>query len=189
MTDDTRPKSKAATVVDPKIDAPILTADQSQDGDRIKLETGMTVGDAIRGAALWWSNKGRELMRDKNYGTDNPGYGSFNPKPTTVEEALNWLPSGVLMGKAWADLTQREKLQVTKNWHHNHVRVPNIEPELYQRLKTRPRVCFYCDEEACADEQLPNGESREMCWAHFMHRYPDEARQAHAQTGGPANDN
>ena len=171
--------------LDPKVDQPIDGYDGSQDALNKELDSGMTVGEAITEAAIWWENKGRRLVRDQNLAPDNPGYRRFNPAPSNDVEAENWFPSGVMAGKSWADLTQREKMAVVKHWHHHHVRVPNVDPELYLRAKKRPGICIYCDEPAVCDETLPNGEIREMCWAHFMDRYPAEA-QAHMD--GPAND-
>lgn len=188
MTDEHRPKTKAKTIVAPELDKPILLANKTYDSDKTTLDTGMAVGAAIRAAEAWWESKGRQLMRDKNEASDNPGQGAFTPNPQTVDEALNWTPSGIMAGKPWAELTKEEMLHITKQWHHNHVRVPNIDPELYQRVKKRPGVCFYCDDEATADEMLPNGEVREMCWPHFMDRYPEEAKIAFNE-GQASNEN
>ena len=191
MTDDKkRPKQGPKPEVNPEVDAPIAAADKTHTSDETKLDTGMKVGEAIQSAAVWWELKGRALMMDKNKASDNPGFGSFTPDPSNDEEAKNWLPSGVLAGKPWTDLTKEEKLRVTKIWHHHHVRVPNIDPELWLRAKKRMGVCFYCDEESCADEELPNGERRELCWGHYLDRYPVEAQavmEANAK-GKPAND-
>jgi len=187
MTDDKkRPKQGPKPQVEPKLDAPIMGADKTHTSDEARLDTGMKVGEAINRAAGWWDSKGRAMIRDKNFASDNPGYQFFNPDPRNTEEAKNWLPSGILAGKPWVDLNKDEKLQVTKFWHHHHVRVPNIDPELYQRAKKRPGICFYCDEQAVSDEQLPNGEFREMCFSHFMDRYPAEAEEVLSR--GPAND-
>lgn len=163
---------------DPKLDAPILNATRTHDGERQKLDTGMTVGEAINNAAFWWESKGRKLMTDQNKARDNPAFGRFNPNPTTVEEADNWLPSGVLMAKPWVDLTRDEKLFITKTWHHHHVRVPNMDPEEYLRMAQHPDQCFYCAgmNPAIADETLPNGETRGMCLEHFRDRYPEKAK-------------
>lgn len=183
-----RPKQGPGPVVDPGVDAPILAADRSYESETATLDTGMKVGEAIAQAGHWWDHKGRQMIQDKNFATDNPGFGAFNPNPQTKEEADNWLPSGILAGKPWTDLTKDEKLRVCKYWHHHIIRVPSIDPELYERACKRPGICFYCDDEAVADEQLM-GEVREMCWAHFLDRYPDEAAKVFAdQTKGPAND-
>lgn len=190
MVDDKKPTQGPKPVVDQKHDAPILGADRTHETAKKKLDTGMTVEHAIANAAHWWNSRGRKLIKDKNYATDNPGFGSFTPDPQSAEEADNWIPSGILEGRRWDHLSQKEKLHVTQHWHHNTVRIPNIDPEEYLRAAQRPGVCFYCDEEACADETLPNGEWREMCWAHFMDRYPVEAEKKFFEgTGGPSNDN
>jgi hypothetical protein len=188
--DKKRPKTKPKPEVEPTLDAPILNADGTHQSDTATLDTGMKVSEAVSQAALWWDNRGRRLIRDKNYASDNPGFGSFNPDPKSVEDADNWIPSGVMAGKPWADLSKVEKLQVTKHWHHNNIRVPNIDPELYLRATKRPGICFYCDEESVSDETLPNGENREMCLNHFMDRYPEQAMKVFkANQGGASNDN
>jgi hypothetical protein len=105
------------------LDTPILTADRTHDSLTRKLDTGMTVGEAIDSAMLWWENKGRRLMRDRNEATDNPGHGAFTPNPKSEAEALNSYPSGIMHGVPWADLTREEKLQVTRHWHNCHVRI------------------------------------------------------------------
>lgn len=177
--------------INPDLDLPILGLDGSNDSLMKSLDTGMTVGEALHQAARWWTNKGRQLIKDQNMASDNPGFGRFTANPTTEEEAENSLPSNVLAGRAWENLTKSEKLRVVRFWHHHHVRVPNIDPELYLRAKQRPGVCFYCDEGAVCDEELPAGaddrkEIRELCWSHFMERYPNEA-EARLKSG-PVND-
>lgn len=189
MSKDKRPLQGPKKEVIAAVDAPIMNADKTQESDTATLDTGMKIGDAIAKAAFWWDTKGRAMIQDKNFASDNPGFGSFNANPQTNEDALNWFPSGIMAGKVWVELTKNEKLQVTKHWHHHNVRVPNIDPEMYLRAKKRPGICFYCDDEATAEEVLSNFEVREMCWPHFMERYPDEAEAAfNAQLGIPAND-
>lgn len=172
--------------VDPKLNLAILGASRSFESLQTKLDTGMTVGQAINAASLWWNNIGRQLVNDQNNANDNPGKGRFTANPKTEAEAENSFPSMIMAGRPWDDLTKAEKLKVTQHWHHHHVRVPNIDPELYQRVTARPGKCFYCDENAACDETLPNGEIRELCFGHFMDRYPTEA-EAHLNPKG-AND-
>lgn len=183
-----KPKTKKKQIVDPRVDAPILNADGTHASQEAKFDTGMRVKEAVQQAAFWWNNKGRTYIKDKNLASDNPGFKAFNPDPKSIEEADNWVPSGVLAGKAWDDLSKTEKIAVTKHWHHNHVRVPNIDPELYLRCMKQEGKCFYCDEDTAADETLPNGEQRELCWSHFMHRYPEEAKAVFTEKEGH-NDN
>lgn len=114
------------TEVDPKLDAPIDAADLTHSSDEERLDTGMKVGEAISRANVWWDQKGRRLMQGRNLDKQNRAFQFFNPNPRTPEEARNWLPSGILAGKPWVGLTKAEKLQVTKFWHHHHVRVPDI---------------------------------------------------------------
>ncbi len=126
MTTTKRPKQKAKTEVDPKLDAPIDAADRTHASDEERLDTGMKVGEAIARAAAWWERKGRRLMKSRNFDKENRAFKFFNPNPGTIAEASNWLPSGIMAGELWEDLTRQEKLQITKLWHHHHVRVPNI---------------------------------------------------------------
>ncbi len=126
MTTPKRPKQKAKTEVDPKLDAPIAAADRTHASDEERLDTGMKAGEAIRRAAVWWDRIGCRAIKGRNLDKENRAYHFFNPNPKTPEEAMNWLPSGIMAGKFWVDLTRDEKLQITKLWHHHHVRVPNL---------------------------------------------------------------
>lgn len=103
------------------LDDPSVTHD-----DRRRLRSGMKVKDAVNQAAIWWEAKGRKEMRQSRL-SGNPGAASFNPNPTTDQEALNSFPSGVMAAKHWADLSRDEKLRVVKIWHHQFVVVPELE--------------------------------------------------------------
>lgn len=169
------PKPKEQII--PEVNAPIDAAfDGGQEATKAKLDTGMEVGVAISGASVWWDRTGRAAMHDRNKATDNPGFGSFTADPQNETEAENNIPSGILAGKLWVDLTRAEQLTVVKQWHHETIRRPNVDPELYLRTLKRPGICFYCQEEAMTTETLGN-EFREMCWPHFLDRYPDAAEQ------------
>lgn len=84
--------------------------------DERRLSSGMKVKDAVEQAALWWEIKGRKEMRQARL-KGNPGAVSFNPNPTTDQEALNSFPSGIMAAKHWTDLSRDEKLRVVKVWH------------------------------------------------------------------------
>jgi hypothetical protein len=93
-----------------------------------RLDTGMRPEEAIRRATNWWNNKGRRTMKlhlrrqSEPVGGSNNGAGvafaSQNP------DSENFLPSGVIHGVPWDELTRDEKLRVVKAWHHEHVRKP-----------------------------------------------------------------
>lgn len=127
MTCPKRPKQKAKTKIDPALDAPIMRADRTHASDEKRLDTGMKVGEAVARATVWWEQKGRQLMKGRNLDKENRAFNFFNPNPETMTDELNWLPSGIMAGKQWIDLTKDEKLQITKLWHHHHVRVPSTD--------------------------------------------------------------
>lgn len=148
-----------------------------------RMTSGMTVGEAVERAAAWWEVKGRRIMAQQRLkGSVNAG--AFN---VTDPDDPNFIPSGIIAGKAWGDLTRDERLRVTKSWHHHVIRVADMDPEGYLRAAANPGKCFYCEDPAYADEELPGGEERPLCAGHFKDRYPDifEAYRAAAK----ANDN
>lgn len=64
-----------------------------------KLDTGMSVKEAIHRASQWWNTKGRHLAaKDERH---DPADGT-----------------GIMRGLIWDALTQREKIQVVKVHHH-----------------------------------------------------------------------
>ena len=109
----------------------MLTADANDlallDRDS-RLDTGMTVAEAIRRASAWWDAHGRHSMRDQvARAADDEGF----------------VPSGILQGMAWDYLTRDEKLRIVKVWHHMNVRRPDlmgVDPEAEFMLGRRERV-------------------------------------------------
>lgn len=160
----------------PKADNKILAFDRTHTAAEQRLDTGMKVGEAMNRAMLWWESTGRALVKDKNFGSDNPGFGAFTPNPSNDEQADNYFPSGIMAGLPWADLTREEKLRIVKTWHHHHVRAAEMDPQDYIDKPKPPGTCFYCDQPSIAYEDLP-GQSREMCAEHFEDRYPEEFRK------------
>lgn len=108
--------------------APLITPRTSFEPEG-KLDTGMKASEAIKRAEHWWETKGAKEMTLNNLrqqetpGGSNRGLGSqfasLNPNDP------NFLPSGILAGRPWDVLTKREKLAVTKIWHHYFVRKPD----------------------------------------------------------------
>lgn len=94
------------------------------------LDTGMRVNEALARASLWWGKTGRKEMKlhakrqAKSPAASTPGLGgafaSLNP------DSENFLPSAIIHGEPWDQLTKREKLIIVKAWHHFFVRVPDV---------------------------------------------------------------
>ena len=78
-----------------------------------RLDTGMKVTEALHRAEQWWQKIGRHLIHKHDSET-----ASLNP------ESANFIPSGIVNGLPWDELTKREKLAITKHWHHAYVRKP-----------------------------------------------------------------
>lgn len=85
-----------------------------------RLESGMKVREAIASACYWWNKTGRQMMR-KDGAKGSEIAVSLNP------ENDNFSPSGILNGRPWDQLTQREKAQIVKAWHHFYVSKPQTE--------------------------------------------------------------
>lgn len=165
-------------------DTLILAADGTQSSDDAILDTGMTVKQAVTEAMVWWEAIGRKEIRANHATTGNRHQrrrrsAFFNANPTTDAQAENSFPSGIMNAKAWADLTRDERLQIVRHWHHNHVRLPmGKDTEGLKRLVAVPGKCFYCANDGEVFEDLPNGESREMCVDHWRDRYPKQFAKA-----------
>lgn len=82
-----------------------------------RLDTNMTVTEAISRAAKWWDKTGRHLMRkDGPAGLEK----AFSLDP----DSENFIQSGILNGVIWDGLNKREKLFIVKAWHHVFIRSP-----------------------------------------------------------------
>ncbi|HKY45619.1 MAG TPA: hypothetical protein VJM50_21195 [Pyrinomonadaceae bacterium] len=77
------------------------------------LDTGMKVTEALHRAEQWWQAKGRFLIKKHDSET-----ASLDP------ENANFIPSGIVNGLPWDELTKREKLHITKAYHHEFIRKP-----------------------------------------------------------------
>lgn len=93
-------------------------------GDKAaRLDSGMRVDEAIAQASIWWEGKGRDLMMSQKDNQRTFAKAAFaEPDPDNP----NFLPSGVLNGLKWDHLNAREKLLVTKYWHHFFVRTQGL---------------------------------------------------------------
>jgi hypothetical protein len=113
----------APLITKPSTEEILMTQDGTQ-----KLDTGMTVQEAVRRAAAWWQTKGRrlaktELKRQKlgsHRGGNSGVFASLDP------DDANFMPSGLIHGKPWEELTRRECLMVVKAWHHFAIRMPDL---------------------------------------------------------------
>lgn len=88
-----------------------------------RLDTGMTVKEAVDRTRKWWGASGRHLMVEKQAHQSKAArsvFASLDP------EDANYLPSGIISGLEWDVLTLREKLRLVKFWHHFFVRNPDI---------------------------------------------------------------
>lgn len=88
----------------------LLTIDQT-------FDTGMKVSEALARAETWWDKVGRHGIQKHEPGTP----GAFS-SPDKADE--NFIPSGVINALPWDELSKREKLLITKAWHHHHIRKP-----------------------------------------------------------------
>lgn len=95
-----------------------------------RLDTGMSVQEAIKRASAWWNKTAAPEMRRLRLkqktpvGSSNKGMGGMF---TSLDPSnKNYMPSFIIAGLEWDYLTKREKIIVTKTWHHFHVRKPDI---------------------------------------------------------------
>lgn len=88
-----------------------------------KLDTGMSVLEAVERTAAWWNNTGRGLMLQQHNGSQTFARSAFAaPDP----DDPSFIPSGILNGWGWDRLTKREKLRMVKYWHHFFVRTQDL---------------------------------------------------------------
>lgn len=95
-----------------------------------RLDTGMTVKEALKRAEAWWGKTGmreaqQQLKRQRSaVGGANNGSGSAFASQNPDDP--NFLPSGLIHGQPWDALTKREKMMIVKAWHHFHIRKPDL---------------------------------------------------------------
>lgn len=98
----------------PAIDIRAAVSFDISDPDQ-KLDTGMTVREAIANACYWWGKTGRHAM--KRHGIAE-AVSSLDP------DDQNYIPSGIVNGEPWDVLNNRERAFIVKAWHHHFVRKP-----------------------------------------------------------------
>lgn len=82
-----------------------------------RLDSGMTASEAIFRAAKWWDKTGRTMI------VDQPAMRKF---ASHDPDDPRFLPSGILNGHTWDMLGRREKIMITKIYHHFFVRKPDL---------------------------------------------------------------
>ncbi len=93
-------------------------------------QSGMKVGEAIERAAKWWNNWRGAVRRDFNKRQDAPLVRAASGRAPALiikGEIVDDVPSGILSGKPWHELAQREQFEVVKMWHDQHVLKPMRE--------------------------------------------------------------
>jgi len=116
-------------------------------GKEFRLDTGMTVEEALRRSAAWWEDKGRRMMQDEHkrqsqaVGGSKKGAGT--PFASQDTASANYLPSAIIHGKPWEALGQRERLMIVKVWHHFNVRNPDLigeDRDAKHKMQDRGRI-------------------------------------------------
>ena len=108
-----------------------------------RLDTGMKPGEAIARAEAWWEKTGRKLMiaqAQRAGATPKEGINAFQ---SLNPDNPNFLPSGILNGEPWDLLTTREKMMLTKAWHHFAVRRPDklgVDPGAEFKFQDRGEI-------------------------------------------------
>ncbi len=96
----------------------LLAGDQSA-----KLDTGMSVEEAVVRTRRWWNRTGRGLMQQQAGGGQTFARSALSsPMPGDP----TFTPSGILNGWEWDRLDKREKLRLVKYWHHFFVRTQDL---------------------------------------------------------------
>lgn len=105
-----------------------------------KFDTGMTIREAVHHTQAWWLKTGQKemklhKMRQKN-SVANATKGLGGEFASEDPDSDNFMNSGIIHGRNWDDLDKREKLQLIKHWHHEHIRKPQqLAPSATQVLQ------------------------------------------------------
>jgi hypothetical protein len=99
-----------------------------------RLSSGMKVTEAVKLASAWWDETGRHIIDTKFNKRRMQGTVRAMGVSSGIHIRLSdidIIPSGILRGKPWAELVNREQLQVIKIWHHFYVVLNETPPEDY----------------------------------------------------------
>ncbi len=111
-----------------------------------RLDTGMKPEEAVERAAKWWDKTGRGMVnREFNRRTDRKVSTSKTGPMLISQSTEDDLPSGILRGVAWEALTKAEQLEVVRIWHHEHVRMPQVEERLTELPGEKHVLTVRCD--------------------------------------------
>lgn len=104
----------------------------------VKLDTGMTIKEAVDRTIQWWAKTGRRQMIEMR----EHQRGSKAKFALIDEKDSNFIPSGIINGIEWSALNKREKLMLIKHWHHFFVRNQEIigTPEHHYKFGERTTI-------------------------------------------------
>ena len=110
-----------------------------------RLDTGMKVTEAISLASRWWDKSGRHAI-PANFNIEQtvktrPSTGKFPAIAIRSQETV--LPANILNGVPWDGLTDAERRQIVRVYHHFFVRVPQAEAP--QPTATDQVLAMECD--------------------------------------------
>lgn len=89
------------------------------------LDTGMASEEAVRRASDWWQRVGRHQCRQTSNWEE---IGRTVGKGIVITgDQQPVLRSGILIGQPWEELSRDEQRRIVKAWHHEFVRVPQME--------------------------------------------------------------
>ena len=112
-----------------------------------RLSSGMKVTEAVQRALSWWDKTGRHIIDKEFNKLRMQGTVRLMAVSSGIHirrDDIDIIPSGILQGKPWAELVNREQLQVIKIWHHFYVVLNDKAPEDYpaetKKLLTRLKL-------------------------------------------------
>lgn len=110
-------------------------------------DTGFSVDEAIVRASKWWDEWRGAVRRDFNTRKEAPrvkmaAHGA--PGIVIKGDEVQDLPDGILSGKAWRNLTDKERSRIVATWHDKFIRRPMLEHEAAAPAKVALEVeCDY----------------------------------------------
>jgi len=92
----------------------------AQNSPSATLDTGMRCDVARQSACNWWSNRGSKIMQVEALRQAEPVGGSNKGNGASFmsldPENPNFMPSGIMGGRLWDDLTPIEQVHITAVW-------------------------------------------------------------------------
>lgn len=102
-----------------------------------RFDTGMKVSEAVQRASVWWDKIGRHGIKASNFNValiqkvHSQGKGPLLKRTDREQD----LPSGILRGLPWDELSREEQKEIVKAWHHEQVRVPAVGTAIIEAAK------------------------------------------------------